>query len=242
MNESGEKKYTDYKEVWRDGDYTVVMMADPALTPQIVPLRGRLIKLRYKGVILQCQNYFFLGHTKIGFNNSKIKIQDYANTIKQTITNNVSREENEGKKTKKIETVSQDTVSIDQIVMDILQASLPVDQIRIDGNNEVVVSKEYLKKITLVQENIGSFKTKKLERKLVMLMILKNQSNLVLVKICVIPPMMEKLSQIKLRMVLEKMSQVKLRIAVSIVEEMKVTQAIMKKDVLSLINLYWMRK
>nr|XP_040565123.1 uncharacterized protein LOC121115010 [Lepeophtheirus salmonis] len=96
MNESGEKKYTNYKEVWRDGDYTVVMMADPALTPQIVPLRGRLIKLRYKGVILQCQNYFCLGHTKIGFNNSKIKTQDYANTIKQTITNNVSREENEG--------------------------------------------------------------------------------------------------------------------------------------------------
>ncbi|QQP50416.1 Uncharacterized protein FKW44_011418, partial [Caligus rogercresseyi] len=87
-NEAAELKYRSYKDIWRDGDYIVEMIVDPNNLPQIVPLQGLLIRLKFKGSKLQCQNCFGIGHTKHSCNNARITLEDYKKAIKQLIAQN----------------------------------------------------------------------------------------------------------------------------------------------------------
>ncbi|QQP37441.1 Uncharacterized protein FKW44_017708, partial [Caligus rogercresseyi] len=89
-NEAAELKYRSYKDIWRDGDYIVEMIVDPNNLPQIIPIQGILIKLKFKGSKLQCQNCFGVGHTKHSCNNARVKLEDYNKALKQLIAQNKS--------------------------------------------------------------------------------------------------------------------------------------------------------
>ncbi|QQP56202.1 Uncharacterized protein FKW44_000787, partial [Caligus rogercresseyi] len=82
LDKDAEKKYGSYKDIWRDGDYIVEIIANPRLIPQIMPFNGVLIKLKFKGALLQCQNCFQWGHTKTNCKHQRIRVQDYEKGLK----------------------------------------------------------------------------------------------------------------------------------------------------------------
>ncbi|QQP41398.1 Uncharacterized protein FKW44_015753, partial [Caligus rogercresseyi] len=47
-----------------------------------MPFNGVLIKLKFKGAQLQCQNCFQWGHTKTNGKNQRIIVQDYEKGLK----------------------------------------------------------------------------------------------------------------------------------------------------------------
>ncbi|QQP50162.1 Uncharacterized protein FKW44_011068, partial [Caligus rogercresseyi] len=85
FDERAESKYKSYKELWRDGDYMVEMVADPSSIPQILPFEGNLVKVKFSGVRLQCQKCFNFGHLKQHCMEKRLKTSEYERALRQTL-------------------------------------------------------------------------------------------------------------------------------------------------------------
>ncbi|QQP40543.1 Uncharacterized protein FKW44_014625, partial [Caligus rogercresseyi] len=85
-NEAAERKFKEYKNVWRDCDYIVELIADPATLPQVIPFQGCLIRLKFRGARVQCLNCFGHGHLKQDCSNTRLRLRDYDRVLKETLS------------------------------------------------------------------------------------------------------------------------------------------------------------
>ncbi|QQP58177.1 Uncharacterized protein FKW44_003409, partial [Caligus rogercresseyi] len=83
------------RDIWRDSDYIVEIVADPTCIPQIVPYQGFLIKLKFSGVKLQCQRCFNFGHMKHHCTQKRVKIFEYDRALKKGMDERLQKEKNE---------------------------------------------------------------------------------------------------------------------------------------------------
>ncbi|QQP40285.1 Uncharacterized protein FKW44_014277, partial [Caligus rogercresseyi] len=84
-DEEAERKYKKYKSVWRTSNFIVEANADSNTIPQILPVKGHLVNLRFPGVRLQCQNCFQFGHARTNCNGKRLQIIEYETVLKQKI-------------------------------------------------------------------------------------------------------------------------------------------------------------
>ncbi|QQP40421.1 Uncharacterized protein FKW44_014448, partial [Caligus rogercresseyi] len=82
VDKEAEVFFPKYKNDWRDGDYIMELIADPSMIPQIVVFQGNIIKLRFAGARMQCQNCFNFGHLKHYCTHKKVRLFEYERSLR----------------------------------------------------------------------------------------------------------------------------------------------------------------